>query len=45
MAEPFRYKGKWYLRINFHDRGWANLSTVARSKTEAKRFGLELQLK
>jgi integrase len=45
MAEPFMYRGRWHLRINTHDRGWVNLPISARSKTEAKRFGVELQLK
>ncbi len=45
MAEPFRFRDKWYLRINFHDRGWANVPTAARNKSEAKRLGIELQLK
>ena len=44
MAEPYEKNDEWYVRYRDARGAWRDKATTARTKTEARRLQLELEL-
>src|SRR5678816_4769212 len=43
MADPFLFRGRWFLRFQDETERWRQRPSAARTKTEAKRLQAELE--